>query len=126
MKIDRTFFEDKWIHSKVNPTIWIISSADYQYELIVPNLDGKPSPDSIDYLVEILENIEQIEADAQKYIKIHLSMQSKFSLEGIEILSNPDRNNSTAILHFRCDEDSNLFIEIGLNEFRILSLLLHY
>ncbi len=126
MKLAKISFADKWIHSKYDPDIWIISSTAYQYELIVPNTDGKPNSNAIDYLVEILENIEQIEADSQKYIKIHLLIQSGFSLEGIEILSNPDRNNSTALLHFRCDEDSGLFVEIGLCEFRQHHLLIHY
>ena len=55
IKTDKTSFAEKWIHSKDDPTIWILPSTDYKYELIVPNLDGKPNSNSIDYLVEILE-----------------------------------------------------------------------
>lgn len=98
----------------------------FEYAFTVPDDEGKPSSKAIDYILTILDAVESIEKKSLNFIKGHLSIQSNFSLQGIEVLAELDRHEVQAILHFWCNEDGYLYTEIGLLNLNPHYLLVKY
>src|SRR5215204_2634289 len=98
----------------------------FWYDYTIPEENGAPSPQALDYLLKILNNFDEVQQKAKIFIKAHLSIQSDFSLQKILILEKPDKHETEATLHFWCDEDGYLYTEIGLMELRPHYLLIKY
>jgi hypothetical protein len=105
---------------KLSPSEFSTSSQGWfcsrgELKIYVPDAEGHPREESMTLVSEFLDQQQNIEAEAQRWLAHHLRLEGETELESVTVLPEADPHNALLVLNYINLEDRYLWIEIGLS-----------